>query len=300
MSVTLSISMTDKYTAVWVSHSSMGDFLKCPRLYYLHNVYKDPATGRKMSIVTPHMALGTAVHCVLEDLANYPSEERFDRDLRARFEEEWMKVSGLKGGFTSVEQEEEFKMRGKEMINNVIKDHKFLVNKRVKLPKEKMNPNFFLSEEDNIILNGQVDWIEFLPDETLHIVDFKTGKREESESSLQLPIYLLLCNKLRPQWKVSKASYWYLESDKIVEKELPDAETAYAHVYDVARQVKEAREKGEFHCPKGPYDWETAQGGCINCRPYEKILQWKQGKLDDDSVVSIGVGGFNQDMYVMK
>ncbi len=285
--------MADKYTAVWVSHSSMGDFLKCPRLYYLHNMYKDPATGRKMSIVTPHMALGTAVHQVLEDLANYPSEERFKRDLRARFEEEWEKVSGVKGGFLTQEQEEEFKVRGKDMINNVIKDPKFLVNKRVKLPKEKMNPNYYLSEDDNIILNGQVDWIEFLPDETLHIVDFKTGKREESEASLQLPIYLLLCNKLRPQWKVSKASYWYLESDKIVEKELPDAETAFRDVYDVALRVKQAREKGGFLCPRGPE-------GCMNCRPYEKILDWKAGKLDDESVISVGIGGFNQDMFVVK
>ncbi|MEN9338020.1 MAG: hypothetical protein RIQ41_334 [Candidatus Parcubacteria bacterium] len=285
--------LPDKYSAVWVSHSSMGDFLKCPRLYYLHNMYKDPATGRKMSIVTPHMALGVAVHTVLEELANYPSEERFNRDLRARFEEEWLQVTGLKGGFTSVEQEEEFKMRGKEMINNVIKDPKFLVNKRVKLPKEKMNPNFYLSEKDNIILNGAIDWIEFLPDETLHIVDFKTGKREESEASLQLPIYLLLCNKLRPLWKVSRASYWYLESDKIVEKELPDTETAFRDVYDVALRVKQARDKGDMKCPQG-------ESGCMHCRPYEKILQWKAGKLDDDSVTSVGIGGFNQDIYVVK
>jgi RecB family exonuclease len=292
--------MSDKYTAVWVSHSSMGDFLKCPRLYYLHNVYKDPATGRKMSIVTPHMALGTAVHQVLEDLANYPANERFKRDLRARFEEEWEKISGLKGGFLTPEQEEEFKMRGKEMINNVIADPKFLVNQRVKLPKEKMNPNYFLSEEDNIILNGQVDWIEFLPapaggegDGTLHIVDFKTGKKEEQEASLQLPIYLLLCNKLRPQWKVSKASYWYLESGKVVEKELPDPETAFRDVYDVALRVKTAREAGIFECPKG-------EEVCMHCRPYEKILNWKKGKSDDDSVISIGIGGFNQDMFVVK
>ncbi|MEZ0209090.1 MAG: RecB family exonuclease [Candidatus Paceibacterota bacterium] len=285
--------MADKYTAVWVSHSSMGDFLKCPRLYYLHNVYKDPTSGRKMSIVTPHMALGTAVHNVLEDLANYPATERFNRDLRARFEEEWEKVSGLKGGFLTPQLEEEFKMRGKDMINNVIKDPKFLVNQRVKLPKEKMNPNYFLSEENNIILNGQVDWIEFLPDETLHIVDFKTGKHEEKDGSLQLPIYLLLCNKLRPQWKVSKASYWYLESDKIVEKELPDAETAYRNVIDVALRVKQAREAGVFECPKGAE-------GCMNCRPYEKILDWKKGKTEDESIVSIGVGGFNQDMFVVR
>ena len=263
--------MADKYTAVWVSHSSMADFLKCPRGYYLHNMYKDQSSGRKMSIVSPHMSLGVAVHNVLEELANYPAEERFNRDLRARFEEGWLNVSGQKGGFKDEKEEEEFKMRGKEMINNVIKDPRFLVNKRVKLPKEKMNPNFYLSEEDNIILNGQVDWIEFLPDETLHIVDFKTGKKEESDGSLQLPIYLLLCNKLRPQWKVSKASYWYLETDKIVEKELPSADTAYQDVLSVALKVKEAREKGEFHCPKGDYDWETGEGGCSCCRPYEKI-----------------------------
>jgi ATP-dependent helicase/DNAse subunit B len=302
----MSTQLPDKYSAFWVSHSSMGDFLKCPRGYYLHNMYKDPSTGRKMSVVSPHMSLGIAVHNVLEELADYPAEERFKRDLRARFEEEWLKVSGIKGGFETPEQEEEFKLRGKEMINNVIADPKFLVNKRVKLPKEKMNPNFYLSEEENIILNGQVDWIEFLEDPTdpaggtLHIVDFKTGKREESEASLQLPIYLLLCNKLRPQWKVSKASYWYLESGKVVEKELPEASTAYQDVLNVALQVKQAREKGEFHCPKGAYDWETGEGGCSCCRPYEKILQWKAGKLEGDSVVSVGVGGFNQDMFVVK
>lgn len=293
---------TDKYTAVWVSHSSMGDFLKCPRTYYLHNVYKDPATGRKMSIVNAHMSLGIAVHEVLEGLGDYPANERMNRDLRADFENEWLKVSGIKGGFLTPEQEEEFKARGKEMINNVIKDPKFLVNKRIKLPKEKMNPNFYLSEDQNIILNGQVDWIEYLDGDTLHIIDFKTGKREEADGSLQLPIYLLLCNALQKR-KVSKASYWYLESDKMVEKELPDLETARRDVFDVALKVKLAREKGEFHCPKGDYDPESGGGGCMNCRPYEHILEFKAGTLaaeDKDKVISTGIGGFNQDMFVVK
>ncbi len=291
----LNLYMADKYTAVWVSHSSMGDFLKCPRLYYLHNMYKDPTTGRKMSIVTPHMSLGIAVHEVLEGLGDYPSEERMKRDLRATFESEWEKITGIRGGFLTGEQEEEFKMRGKEMINNVIKDPRFLVNKRIKLPKEKMNPNYYLSEDDNIILNGQIDWIEYLSDDTLHIVDFKTGKNEEKDGSLQLPIYLLLCNALQKR-KVSKASYWYLESDKMVEKELPDLETANRDVYDVALRVKLARDTGVFKCPSG-------EEGCMNCQPYEKILAWKKGEKDDGdspSVISIGTGGFNQDLFVVK
>jgi RecB family exonuclease len=282
--------MADKYSAVWVSHSSMGDFIKCPRLYYLHNMYKDPKTNRKMTLVTSYMSLGIAVHNVLEGLGSYPAAERMTRDLRAQFEEEWQKVTGKKGGFTSPEQEEEFKMRGKEMINTAIKDPRFLVNKRIKLPQTNMPCNFYLSEEDNIILNGLVDWIEYLPDDTLHMIDFKTGKHEEKESSLQLPIYLLLCNALQKR-KVTKASYWYLQTDKMIEKELPDLETARRDVYAVAIKVKEARDKKEFSCPQG-------EEGCMNCRVYEDILKLKNG--EESGMEYVGVGGFNQDVYIQK
>ena len=278
--------MAEKYSAVWVSHSSMGDFLKCPRLYYLHNMYKDLKTGNKISLVSPFMSLGVAVHEVLEGLANFKAEDRLKQDLLQAYEVAWSKVSGKKGGFKTDDEEAEFKARGKRMIENVINDPKFLVNKTLKLPREKMNPNFFLSEEENIILNGLVDWIEYLPeDDSLHIVDFKTGKNEEEDASLQLPIYLLLCNALQKR-KVTKASYWYLETNKIVEKELPDLDTAKRDVLKVALSVKEARVKNEFLCPKG-------EDGCIHCRPYEAILK------KDPSVEYVGEGQFKQDMYIL-
>lgn len=276
----------DKYSAIWVSHSSMGDFLKCPRLYYLHNMYKDPKTGRKMSIVSPHMSLGVAVHEVLEGLGDYKAEDRLKRDLLADFENAWSKVTGIRGGFKTTEEENEFKARGLTMIKNVIKDPKFLGNKIIKLKRETMNPNFLIDTEANIILNGLVDWIEYLPEtDSLHIVDFKTGKREESDSSLQLPIYLLLCNALQKR-PVTRASYWYLESDKVVEKTLPNLEQAKIDVLEVAHKVAEARGKNEFKCPNG-------DAGCFNCLPYEKILR------KDPSLKFVGVGGFNQDLYVV-
>lgn len=276
----------DKYSAIWVSHSSMGDFLKCPRLYFLHNMYKDPQTGRKMSIVSPHMSLGIAVHEVLEGLGDVKSEDRLNQDLLKKFEEAWKKVAGIKGGFRNEDEENEFKERGERMIKNVIQDPKFLGNKIIKLKREKMNPNFFLSEEHNIILNGLVDWIEYLPEtDSLHIVDFKTGKKEENDSSLQLPIYLLLCDALQKR-KVTKASYWYLETDKIVEKELPDLEKAKRDVLDVAIKVKKAREQNDLKCPRG-------EEGCMHCSPYEKILK------KDPTMKSVGVGGFNQELYVI-
>lgn len=294
--------MPDKYTAVWVSHSSMGDFIKCPRSYYLHNMYKDPRTGHKVSIVNPHMSLGVAVHEVLEGLAEFPRESRMERDLLALYVSEWKKVSGKKGGFTSDEEEAEFKARGKVMLEKVTSDPRFLVNKCIKLPQDKMPCNFYLSEEHNIILNGLVDWIEYLPEtDSLHIIDFKTGKNEEKDGSLQLPIYLLLCDALHKKRKVTKASYWYLESDKLVEKELPDIEKARQDVLEIAEKIKEARDVAKregvdkaFVCQQGAYNPTTKDGGCSNCRPYELIL------LRDQSMEPVGVGGFNQDMYLMK
>ncbi len=254
-----------------------------------------------MSIVSPHMSLGIAVHNVLEGLAEYPSHERMDRDLRAKFEEEWEKVTGKKGGFISNVEEEQFKLRGKEMINNVIKDPKFLPNKCIKLKRDTMPCNFYLSEDHNIILNGLVDWIEYIPEtDSLHIVDFKTGKHEEKVGSLQLPIYIFLCNALQKR-EVTKASYWYLESDKMVEAKLPDLVSAEKEVLEVAMKVKEARRFAKkdgidkiFVCNSGPYDPITKGGGCFGCRPYEQIV------LGDESMEYVGIGGFSQDMYIEK
>lgn len=279
--------MPDKYTATWVSYSSISDFLRCPRSYYLKNVYKDPKTKRKISIVTPAMSLGIAVHEVLEGLGDFPSESRMNKDLIAWFNEVWEKYKGLKGGFLTDTEEAEYKQRGLTMLNNVQQNPLFLVNKRVKLPKAEMNPNFYLNEEENIILNGLIDWIEFLPEtDSLHIIDFKTGKYEESEGSLQLPIYLLLCNALQKR-KVTKASYWYLETGKIIEKELPDSDDAYRIVMEAAIRVKRARDAKEFICKNG-------DSGCSACIPFEKIIN------NDSSALYVGIGPFNQDLYVVR
>ena len=154
----------DKYTAVWVSHSSIGDFLKCPRLYFLHNIYKNE-NGRKINLVNPALSLGIAVHETLEGLSKYKVEERFFRPLNETFEEEWAKVSGKIGGFKNEIEEMEAKERGLKMVLRVQQHPGPLANKTVKLPPSHNNmpPNFFLSEKENIILNGKIDWLEYVP-----------------------------------------------------------------------------------------------------------------------------------------
>ncbi|TAK57013.1 PD-(D/E)XK nuclease family protein [Patescibacteria group bacterium] len=276
----------DKYKAVWVSHSSMGDFLKCPRAYFLHNVYKDPKTKRKINLVSPALSLGVSVHEVIEGLANYKADERFKQPLLEQYEKVWQKVSGEKGGFKNEADELEAKNRGREMILRVIKNPGPLLNKALKLKngQNDMPPNFFLSEDENIILCGKIDWLEYVPeDDSVCVLDFKTGKNEENGESLQLPIYQLLLNKLQKR-KVSGASYWYLDKDDApIPVALPSVEESYKRVIEVARRVKVAREAGVYECPRG-------EKGCFACRPFEKILR---GEAE-----YIGVGEYNQDLYI--
>src|SRR3989344_2389429 len=180
----------DKFSALWVSHSSINDFLSCPRAYFLNNMYRDPKTGHKIKLVTPAMSLGQVVHQVIEALSVLPTEKRFEENLLDKFEKVWEEVSGKKGGFLTKDFEEKYKTRGRAMIERVIKNPGILKNKAVKINMEL--PYFWLSEQESIILCGKIDWLEYLPiTDSVHIIDFKTGKREEEEDSLQLPVYHL-------------------------------------------------------------------------------------------------------------
>jgi ATP-dependent helicase/DNAse subunit B len=273
----------DKFTATWVSHSSISDFLKCPRAYYLNNVYKDPKTGHKISITSPAMSLGSAVHNVLESLSTIPTPVRFKESLISKFEETWKSYTGKKGGFTSKDQEQEYKKRGEEMVKSVMKNPGPLKRLSVKINQDL--PHYWISPEDNIILCGKVDWLEYFPDsDTVGIVDFKTGKNREDDNSLQLPIYSLLVHNCQKR-KATKANYWYLaEGNELLEKELPDLEQSHEKVLAIAKKIKLARKLENFKCPQGAK-------GCFVCKPLESVIA---GEAE-----FVGESQYGQDLYLI-
>jgi ATP-dependent helicase/DNAse subunit B len=274
--------MPDKYTAVWLSHSSIGDFLKCPRSYYLKNVYKDALTGHKLNLMNPPLALGQSVHNVLEGLSLLPCGERFSKSLITKFDDEWKKVSGRKGGFFDEDSEYKYKKRGEEMLKRVYNNPGPIERLSVKINKDL--PYFWLSEKENIILCGKVDWLEYLKEsDSVHIIDFKTGRKKEDGDSLQLPIYHLLVSRCQNR-KVSKASYWYLETDdRCVEVDLPDIEESREKILEIARRVKAARQLSKFEC---------SSGGCRACEPMEKIINGGAELVGEDE--------YRRDVYVLK
>ena len=259
---------TKKPSPLWISHSSIGDFLACPRAYYIRHVYKDPKTHNKVTLISPALALGQIVHQVLEALSVVKAEDRLKEPLIEQYNNAWESVTGELGGFSTPQQELEYKNRGAIMINRVMFHPGPISSKAIKLTSpDSLPPRFYLSKEEDIILCGKIDWLEYMPaTNTLHIIDFKTGVGEEKEDSLQLPIYALLVKNCQNR-DVSKISYWYLERDNDpVEMPMPDLQKAHDMILTIGLQIKEARAKREFKCPRG---------GCFACKPLEQILEGK-------------------------
>jgi len=287
-----------KYNALWLSHSSLSDYLKCPRLYYLRNIWKNNE-GRKVNIVNPHMSLGSAVHQTIEPLANVQTENRFSKNLLEVFDNIWEKYSGEKGGFTSKEEELEFKARGENMIKNVIENPGPLAHKTVKFYQGDFIPNIYLSEKENIILCGLVDWVEYIEkNDTLKVIDFKTGLKDEKEDSYQLPIYKILVESLQKR-KVLNGAYWYLDRDKTpktVELNDEDVEEIKSNILKKGIEMKGKKDSSSnskeleenFSCP---------DGGCRNCKDFELIKQYDADKDSVDNIKYIGTGEYKQDLY---
>ncbi len=272
----------DKYSAVWVSYSSIRDYLKCPRAYFLKNVYRNPQTNRKITIMQPPLALGQIVHEVIESLSLLSVDERFKKPLGEIFDERWNKIAGMKGGFANDEEEGKFKERGLSMLHRVEKNPGPLVEKAIKIRQDL--PNFWLSDEDNIILCGKIDWLRYNEaDDSVHIIDFKTGKYDEDPDSLQLPIYLLLATRCQTK-PVTGASYWHLERDDApVEATLPKMEKAQEQILEIAKRIALARKLERFVC--------TKKDGCASCRPFEAILAGK--------ATHVGTNEYKVDVYVL-
>jgi hypothetical protein len=276
------MSIYDTRSALWISHSSLSEYLECPRAYYLHHVYKDPQTKHKITLMSPPLSLGQAVHDLIEELSQIPTADRFTVPLPARFEKVWKNVSGKRGGFLDQETEDRYKARGLDMIEMIRQHPGPIAELAVKIKMDL--PYYWLSKEDGIILCGKIDWLAYYPDtNSVAIIDFKTSMYEEKEGSLQLPIYVLLaqaCQK-RP---VVGVSYWYLEREKEPTiLPLPDVSKTTQTLITLAKEVGLNRKLGRLRCRQ--------HGGCRACKPLEAIINHEAEFVYSNQR--------NQDVYIL-
>ncbi len=258
---------------IWISHTSLSDFEKCPQLYYLRNLYRDSKFGNnfRIQIASPYLSLGEAVHDAIDNfLTRYQHEERSKDKLFYEYARGWNLKPGKIGGFKDEIQERQFKERGEAMLERFWKNSYFSKGEPIHINFPKLP----LIGEDEAILVGNFDWLEKTPS-GLHILDFKTGQNEEEEGSLQLPIYAVLAeHNLREP--VTKVSYWYLDrDDEPVEIQIPDLSSTLTRLKDKAGKVVETVARKEFAC-------QSTEVKCKYCHEYYSVINDKADHVATD------------------
>lgn len=263
--------------ALFISYTALKDFLKCPKSYYLKNRYRDPKTGYRLQIASGPMTLGSLVH---DAIKWYLQTNRVAEKAQVinKYRNHWLKYRGKKGGFLSREQEGDFGKRGLEMLDN------FLQNVSLLEPNIPAYDFLRYNLDAGIVFTGKVDFIGKLPDESLHILDFKTGAKDE-EDATQLHSYGILAES-NFQKPVSKLSYWYLDRDNTPKEAVLDPlEEKVEWLKDKALQIQEAIEKDNWVCIE-------KDGSYNECGKYQAIIDGKgEFQFSDDD--------FKKDIYYL-
>lgn len=253
---------------IYISYTSLRDFLKCPNSYFLKNIYKqklpprggeEPHEPFRIQIASPYLSLGSVVHDSAKWLLDLQGQVTKDQ-LEQKFRNLWLKYRGKRGGFSSLEEEGNFGRRGLEMLENFYKNYSVLG----KMAPQVTFPKYSLTE--NTVLIGNFDFVGELPEGSLHIVDFKTGSKDEDDS-LQLYIYAILAEASLGK-PVTKASFWYLDREDAPREIVLDAlEPKVDWLKEKAKELKGAIEKANWVCIKKDL--------CRDCRDYQAILSGK-------------------------
>lgn len=240
----------------YLSYTSISDFLKCPRSFYLKNVYRDPKSNFRLQLASPYLSLGSTVHDTVAWYLQQKKKPGIDEVIK-KYKNFWLKFHGKKGGFSSLEEEALFGQRGISMLKNFVKYSSCLEQ----IVKPLSFPKVHLIE--NMILLGNIDYVGQRDDKTLHIIDFKTGVKDE-DSALQLYIYALLAesNYLKD---VSKISFWYLDRDHSPKEAVLDPlDKTFDFLKEKALQIKHAFDENKWSC--------LGQNRC-DCAKYEALIK---------------------------
>ncbi len=220
---------TIDYTKIY-SSSKLKLFTQCPQEYFFN--YLDPVK-MKMKTKLKQMpeniysfhTLGKAVHNAITLFYYLPLSQRTEETLLKKLEEAWVSEARWNkkppllqwGGFESLEEERGVYTEAIKMLKNFLRMTE--ENPAIHyLPTEdfrrsiKDYQDLIVALNDDYDISGKFDLITKNDDGSLHIIDFKTSKKEETDP-FQLDFYQLLA-ELNFDQPVKKASFYFLKTGK--------------------------------------------------------------------------------------
>lgn len=249
----------------WFSPSRLKTFLECPRKYDFSVVQKIP--GRP----SPHLDLGSNVHAALRDFLRLPPAQRTWEALLEAYRAAWR---ANKPAFARRTRDElrDWGERGKAMLQ------RFFDEVAPDLEPLALEKNVRIEFAD-FTLGGRVDRVDALPDGTLRVVDYKTGKfprdlARAREDDLAAAIYARGTSEAFVGAPVSVVEYLHLGTMERLVFPVDPAWQAHKEtaVVVLAGRAREAEVRGTFEAQPSNF-----------CRWCDYLQRCREGRafLDD-------------------
>lgn len=243
------------------SFSKLKLFEQCPKAYhfsYLDEVYskmksqlrKDPSN------LWPFNTLGKAVHDAITLFLYLPEKEQTLENLKEQLKASWWSEAmpqkipplGKWGGFKDLEEERSYYKEALKLLANFYKTFdrkikiKLLPTRNIKRSIDDYK-KLIKPVNDDFDVSGKLDLVLDLDNNSLEVVDFKTGKSEEKDD-FQLRFYKLL-TELNFSQPVNKASFYYLRTGNIKEFSL-EKDDLEKIKKEVIKKIKKTQAQKEY------------------------------------------------------
>jgi DNA helicase-2/ATP-dependent DNA helicase PcrA len=241
----------------YLSYSQIETFKTCPMHYKLRYIYKVPTPP------SASQSFGTAMHATLKELFEGISNEDSKTDKQMPNDKlvyKLLEKNWVREGFKSKKQETDFLEKGKLYLSGFLKNG---FNPKVKTIA--LEQPFTIPLGNNLKIGGRLDRIDDIGNDSIEIIDYKTGAKVPSQrdvdKNLQLSFYALAATKIPtvPFGKIPdkvKLSLYYLDEQEKIStvRTVKQLEKAVEEILKVRDEI----EKSDFKCSNHMF----CQSGC--------------------------------------
>ncbi len=183
----------------------------------------------------PWLTMGTHIHDTLYELFDkFPPIERTYVRAETILRMKWARN---RKGFKSSEEEKEYGLKALAQLK------RFVETQSMDIQPFRLEKHHKALLEPSLLINGKIDRMDKLSDNSFHIIDYKTGEMDREPDDFQLLLYCLLISRNFTQ-PVSSASYMYLDSGALhtISPNTAQLEATAARIRGIATQIAAEKE----------------------------------------------------------
>lgn len=231
------------------SYTQLETFLRCPLRYKYEHILKLPTPS------SPASSFGDSIHKTLQ---SFYQEFLKDKSTGLNRLLEIYKKSWVPVGYAGASQESHYKKIGERLLKKFFKKYH-----HKNLDVIALEQSFKIKIAATIFVVGKIDRVDKHADDSIEIIDYKTGKKPKEKEllkNLQLPIYTLAATSPgtfnRRLDQVSLSLYYLQGPEKVAFiKTKEEIEKTKKQIIEIVAQIR----KSDFISPPGHH--------CILCPP---------------------------------